>query len=151
MKQVTLATALLAACVFSTGAQADPPGPRATLVVLSTAPKVKPSFQDFMGYYEAIAHFEQQLALAVNGNAKAQGQVAEAYYEGHGVQQNFYKAVEWACRAVAQNDFIGEKIVIKASLASNSVYRDVVTCENVNAEPGVRPQLRPEALVAASN
>lgn len=141
-----VATFFLAFSAFAETVQREKEPP-----IYGTVRDARPSFMDLLEDFEDISKFEKQLALAVNGDPVAQGKVAEAYYDGRGVAQNFYKAEQWACRAAKQGDFLGQTIVIKASLASTRTYRDVVTCYNVSIDPSKRPKRRPDTFSVSGN
>lgn len=54
-------------------------------------------------YNEAKIKFENYLKKANLGNAEAQHNVAECYYYGQGVQQDYQKSVGWHIKAASQN------------------------------------------------
>ena len=64
--------------------------------------------------------FENTLPAALNGDVESQIFIALLYANGEGVHQNFDKALEWVCKAVASNSFEAGKLYNKISLASMS-------------------------------
>ena len=64
--------------------------------------------------------FENTLPAALNGDVESQIFIALLYANGEGVHQNFDKALEWICKAVASDSFEAGKLYNKISLASMS-------------------------------
>ena len=64
--------------------------------------------------------FENTLPAALNGDVESQIFIALLYANGEGVHQNFDKALEWVCKAVASNSFEAGKLYNKISLATMS-------------------------------
>lgn len=54
--------------------------------------------------------------LAKKGNSEAQLFIAEMYYEGTALKQDYAKAIYWACRASETDDYAANKFRVKISL-----------------------------------
>ena len=64
------------------------------------------------------------LQLAENEFVRAQMEVAEMYFMGHGVMKNNDEAIYWACRAAESGEFRALKFRIKLALKTTSeVYQ----------------------------
>ena len=64
------------------------------------------------------------LQLAENDFVRAQMEVAEMYFMGHGVLKNNDEAIYWACRAAESGEFRALKFRIKLALKTTSeVYQ----------------------------
>ena len=75
--------------------------------------------------------FENTLPAALNGDVESQIFIALLYANGEGVHQNFDKALEWVCKAVASNSFEAGKLYNKISLASMSDDYEPRHCKDV--------------------
>ena len=64
--------------------------------------------------------FEKSLPLALGGDVESQIFIALLYANGEGVHQDFDKALEWICKAAANNSFEASKLYSKISIASIS-------------------------------
>ena len=64
--------------------------------------------------------FENTLPLALGGDVESQIFIALLYANGEGVHQDFDKALEWICKAAANNSFEASKLYSKISIASIS-------------------------------
>ena len=64
------------------------------------------------------------LQLAENDFVRAQMELAEMYFMGHGVMKNNDEAIYWACRATESGEFRALKFRIKLALKTTSeVYQ----------------------------
>lgn len=68
--------------------------------------------------------FEEYLKAAENGDAEAQVKVADCYYEGDGVEQDYPKAVEWYTKAAEQGNAEAQSMVGKCYFEGVGVEQD---------------------------
>jgi len=75
---------------------------------------------DLTLWADFATEFEKSLPLALNGDVESQIFIALLYANGEGVHQDFDKALEWICKAAANNSFEASKLYSKISTASIS-------------------------------
>ena len=59
-----------------------------------------------------------------NGEVEAQNNLGECYYYGHGVEQDFKKAVYWYTKAAEQNFGFAQKLLGNCYLLGSGVPQD---------------------------
>ena len=72
------------------------------------------------------------LQLAENDFVRAQMEVAEMYFMGHGVLKNNDEAIYWACRAAESGEFRALKFRIKLALKTTSETYQPRKCSELN-------------------
>ena len=75
---------------------------------------------DLTLWADFATEFENTLPAALNGDVESQIFIALLYANGEGVHQDFDKALEWICKAAANNSFEASKLYSKISIASIS-------------------------------
>ena len=68
------------------------------------------------------------LQLAENDFVRAQMEVAEMYFMGHGVMKNNDEAIYWACRAAKSGEYRALKFRIKLALKTASDTYQPLQC-----------------------
>ena len=82
---------------------------------------------------------ESDLALAEQGDARAQGRLAEAYYHAMGVALDQEEAVRWARLAAEQGDALGQGILAAAyntGYGATQDFREAARWARLAAEQG---------------
>ena len=82
--------------------------------------KYKRRIGDLSVWGDFATEFEEKLPAALNGDVESQIFISMLYANGEGVHQDFDKALEWICKAMASDSFEAGKLYNKISLASMS-------------------------------
>ena len=62
--------------------------------------------------------------MAEAGNARAQNNLGDCYYEGKGVTQDYKEAVKWYTKSAEQGDWMGQTNLGKCYLEGKGVAQD---------------------------
>ena len=76
-------------------------------------------------YKKALEYFDKALDIDEN-NASAQFNVGQAYYYGHGVQQNYQKAFAWYTKAAKQDYSLAQIQLAEMYFSGKGVNKDVI-------------------------
>jgi hypothetical protein len=66
----------------------------------------------------------QLVKMAEAGNARAQNNLGDCYYEGKGVAQDYKEAVKWFTKSAEQGDWMGQANLGKCYLDGKGVAQD---------------------------